>query len=95
MLESKTAEETLPPLSQVDNAEADAQSRVQGSRGVFSPSLHLGGPSEVPAELSHCPGVPRGSKPMSLGNKLEEPDHHSDSLSGLTFVLTFDLTTYC
>ena len=70
-----------------------AGSKAHG--GVFSPSLHLGGPSEVPAELSQCPGVPRGSKPMSLGNELEEPDHHSDSLSGLTFVLTFDLTTYC
>lgn len=68
-----------------------AGSKAHG--GVSSPSLHCGGPSEVLAELSQCPGIPRSSKPTSLRNELEEPEHHSDSLSDLTFVLTFDLTT--
>ena len=68
-----------------------AGSKAHG--GIFSPSFHWSGPSEVLAELSQCPGVPRSSKPMSLGNELEKPEHHSNSLSDLTFVLTFDLTT--
>ena len=41
MLESKPMEETLPPLSQIANAEADAQSRVQGSRRDLQSLLPL------------------------------------------------------
>lgn len=75
----------------MSNVEAITQSRAQGS--CQSPhksiSLHLGGSSKVFVKLSQCPGIPRTSKPMSLGNKLEEPDHQSHPL----FDLTFDLTT--
>lgn len=38
-------------------------------------------------------GAPRSSKPVSLGNESEKPDHQSDPLFDLTLVLTFDLTT--
>ena len=75
MLESK-ATEVLPPLSQWMMQKLTHGAGSKGHSGVFSPSLHLGGPSEVLAELSQCAGVPRSAKPMSLGNELEEPDHH-------------------
>lgn len=54
--------------------------------------VNLSDPSEVFVELSQSPGVPRSSKPASLGNQLEKPDHQSDPLFDLTFVLTFDLS---
>lgn len=94
MLESNMAAQILPTPSQMDNVEAITQSRAQGSCPCphKSISLHLGGRSEMSVGLSQLPDVPRSSKPVSLGNEMEESDHQSYPPFALTFALTFHLT---